>query len=40
MGMLAKKLGSRIKELREKRGFTQFKLAEILDMSPNFTELE
>ena len=41
MGMLAKKLGSRIKELREKRGFTQFKLAEILDMeASNLSKIE
>ena len=32
MGEISKKLGLRIKELREKHGFTQLKLAEILNM--------
>ena len=32
MGEIARKLGLRIKELREKQGLTQLKLAEILDM--------
>jgi len=33
MGEISKKLGLRIKELREKQGYTQLKLAEILNLS-------
>ena len=41
MGDIARKLGLRIKELREKRGLTQLKLAEILDMeASNLSKIE
>ena len=41
MGEIAKKLGLRIKELREKQGLTQLKLAEILDMeASNLSKIE
>lgn len=41
MGEISKKLGLRIKELREKRGLTQFQLAEILNMeSSNLSKIE
>ena len=41
MGEISKKLGLRIKELREKQGFTQLKLAEILDMeASNLSKIE
>lgn len=41
MGIISKKLGLRIKELREKRGLTQFKLAEQLDMeASNLSKIE
>ncbi len=41
MGEIARKLGLRIKELREKHGLTQLKLAEILDMeASNLSKIE
>ena len=41
MGEIARKLGLRIKELREKQGLTQLKLAEILDMeASNLSKIE
>lgn len=41
MGDIAKKLGLRIKELREKRGLTQLQLAEVLNMeSSNLSKIE
>ena len=41
MGEIFKKLGLRIKELREKCGFTQLKLAEILNMeASNLSKIE
>ncbi len=41
MGDIAKKLGLRIKELREKKGLTQLQLAEILNMeSSNLSKIE
>jgi len=41
MGEISKNLGLRIKELREKRGFTQLKLAEILNMeASNLSKIE
>ena len=41
MGEISKKLGLRIKELREKKGLTQFQLAEILNMeSSNLSKIE
>ncbi len=41
MGEISKKLGLRIKELRENRGFTQLKLAELLDMeASNLSKIE
>lgn len=41
MGEIAKKLGLRIKELRENRGLTQLKLAELLDMeASNLSKIE
>ena len=41
MGEIAKKLGLRIKELREKQCLTQLKLAEILDMeASNLSKIE
>ncbi len=41
MGEISKKLGLRIKELREKKGFTQLKLAEILNMeASNLSKIE
>ena len=41
MGEIARKLGLRIKELREKQGLTQLKLAEILDMeASNLSKFE
>lgn len=41
MGEISKKLGLRIKELREKRELTQFQLAEILNMeSSNLSKIE
>lgn len=41
MGEISKKLGLRIKELRENRGLTQFKLAELLDMeASNLSKIE
>ena len=41
MGEISKNLGLRIKELREKRGLTQLKLAEILNMeASNLSKIE
>ena len=41
MGEIARKLGLRIKELREKQGLTQLKLAEIVDMeASNLSKIE
>lgn len=41
MGEISKKLGLRIKELREKQGYTQLKLAEILNMeASNLSKIE
>ncbi len=41
MGEIARKLGLRIKELREKQELTQLKLAEILDMeASNLSKIE
>ena len=41
MGEISRKLGLRIKELREKRGLTQLQLAEILNMeSSNLSKIE
>jgi len=41
MGEISKNLGLRIKELREKRGFTQLRLAEILNMeASNLSKIE
>ena len=41
MGEIARQLGLRIKELREKQGLTQLKLAEILDMeASNLSKIE
>ena len=41
MGEIARNLGLRIKELREKQGLTQLKLAEILDMeASNLSKIE
>ncbi len=41
MGEISRKLGLRIKELREKRGLTQLKLAEILNMeASNLSKIE
>ena len=41
MGEIARKLGLRIKELREKQGLTQLKLAEILNMeASNLSKIE
>lgn len=41
MGIISKKLGLRIKELRENRGFTQLKLADMLDMeASNLSKIE
>lgn len=41
MGEISKKLGLRIKELREKRNLTQLKLAEILNMeASNLSKIE
>ena len=41
MGLISKKLGKRIKEIREKCGFTQAGLAEILNMEPtNLSKIE
>lgn len=41
MGEIARKLGLRIKELREKQDLTQLKLAEILDMeASNLSKIE
>lgn len=41
MGEISTKLGLRIKELRENRGLTQLKLAEILEMeSSNLSKIE
>ena len=41
MGEIARKLGLRIKELREKRGLTQLKLADILNMeASNLSKIE
>jgi len=41
MGDLIKKLGLRIKELREKQGYTQLNLAEVLDMeASNLSKIE
>lgn len=41
MGEIARKLGLRIKELREKQGLTQLKFAEILDMeASNLSKIE
>ena len=39
--ILSKKVGKRIRELREKAGFKQFELAEILEMEPtNLSKIE
>lgn len=41
MGELSKKIGKRIKELRESQNIKQFELAEMLDMEPsNLTRIE
>lgn len=41
MGEITKNLGLRIKELREKRGLTQFKLAELINMeASNLSKIE
>lgn len=41
MGDISKKLGLRIKELREKRGLTQLKLADALNMeASNLSKIE
>ena len=41
MGEISRKLGLRIKELREKQGLTQLKLAEILNMeASNLSKIE
>ena len=41
MGELSKKIGKRIKELREACGIKQFELAEMLEMEPsNLTRIE
>lgn len=41
MGEISRKLGLRIKELREKRGLTQLKLAEVLNMeASNLSKIE
>ncbi len=41
MGEISKKLGLRIKELRERQGLTQMKLAEILNMEvSNLSKIE
>lgn len=41
MGQLSKKIGKRIKEIREGLGIKQFELAEMLEMEPsNLTRIE
>lgn len=41
MGELSKKIGRRIKEIRESKGIKQFELAEMLNMEPsNMTRIE
>lgn len=41
MGEISKKLGKRLKELREQRGLTQLELAELIDMeSSNLSKIE
>lgn len=41
MGILSKKVGRRIKEIRESLNIKQFELAEMLDMEPtNMTRIE
>ena len=41
MGILSKKVGKRIRELREKQNIKQYELAEMLEMEPsNLTRIE
>ncbi len=41
MGEISKKLGLKIKELRERNNLTQFKLAELINMEPsNLSKIE
>ena len=41
MGEISKKLGLKIKELRERNNLTQFKLAELINMEPsNISKIE
>ena len=41
MGILSKKVGKRIRELREKQNIKQYELAEMLEMVPsNLTRIE
>ena len=41
MGLLSKKVGKRIKELREQQNIKQYELAEMLNMEPsNLTRIE